>query len=523
MFLSASVQRNTNVNSDDFWYTDIGGATDSGVRMSTLAAMQCSVFYACDRVLSETMAQLPLFAYERWDDGLGRERAVNSDIAPLLHDQPNENMTSFTFRALMQHWINVRGNAYAEIIYLPNGRIDALIPLHPDRITIQLMQDRSVRYVYNDPFTGKQRIILSFDMFHVRGYSDDGIVGLNPIRVQRNTIANNIAGHQFDGRFFMNDAQTPGVVSLEGKFGDSDDRMEWLKGWKKRHQGKKQHSIELLEFGMKYQSTGMSYLDSQFLEMMRYRDEDVARIMKVQQSKVGIMSKSSFKNMEEQSIDFVQNTIVPIAVNWEQEIKRSLIIDDRIFAEFLVEALLRGNVAAQTEAGSKAIFAGWRNRNEQRQLENRNPAEGLDEFLEPQNTRSANESGGGNGANNNASAPTDRERRLALKAAERIVNKSIKATRKAYGKFMCGSEGPDHLAMQNWTKEFYADHAEFVSDCLVTDKITSERISTGSMNATIGAVIAEAHGHEGMVENLMTDWEHDRSEQLANTGVYDNA
>lgn len=523
MFLSAAAQRNSNPNGDDFWYTDIGGSTDSGVRVTSVSAMQLSIAYACDRVLSETIAQLPFLVYKRLQDGKGRERAIHADIYPLLHDQPNENMTSYVFRSLMQHWINMRGNAYAEIIFAPNGRVDSLIPRHPDCIKVQLMTDGSLRYLYTDPRTFKQRMILSSSILHLKGYSDDGLVGLNPIHVQRNAIGNSIAGREYDGRFFKNDGQTPGVVSIQGEFEDSKTRMKWLKDWNKRHRNKRQHSIELLEFGMTYTPTGMSYLDAQFLEMMKYRDEDIARIFKVQQHKVGIMNAATFSNIEEQNIEFVGTTILPIAVNWEQEAKRSLIIDDDIFAEFLLEGLLRGNVTAQTNAASKLVFAGINNRNEIRRQMNFNPVEGLDEFLEPTNTRSANDDGGGNGNNNSGSALTKREQRLATKAAERIVNRSVVATRKAYKKFMCGEDGPDLKAMEDWTKDFYAGHAEMVSDAMVADKKTGERIATGSMNATIGAIVAEAHGHDGMVENLMAEWEQDRASQMANAGVFNNA
>ena len=177
MFLSASVQRNNNPSGDDFWYSDVGLATDSGVRVSATMAMQNVMFYACDRVLSETMAQLPLFTYRRKTEGHGRDKAVNVDIYKLLHDQVNENMTSYTFRSLMQHWVNVRGNAYAEIMFAPNGRVDSIVPRHPDLITVQYMKDGSIRYVYTDPFTHKQRTILAHSMFHIKGYSDDGLVG----------------------------------------------------------------------------------------------------------------------------------------------------------------------------------------------------------------------------------------------------------------------------------------------------------------------------------------------------------
>jgi len=520
MFISAQVQRQKNVNSDDFWFSPIGGATDSGVRVSSTLAMQLSISYACDRVLSETIAQLPLISYMRRVADDGRDRDTTADISKLLHDQPNENMTSFEFRRLMQHNVNMRGNAYAEIIFLPNGRIDALIPLHPDWVTIQLMKDGSLRYTYTDPWSREKRIILSSSMFHIKGYSDDGLVGLNPIQVQRNSIATTIAGRAYDARFFANDAQTPGVVTMPGSFQDSDDRAQWLKDYNKRHRGKRQHSIELFEFGMEYTATAMKNIDAQFIEGMKYRDVDVARIFRVQNHKVGILDDATFSNIEEQNIDFVQNTILPIAVNWEQAIKRDLIINDNLFAEFLLEGLLRGDTKAQTEAASKAIFGGWMNRNEVRRLQNMNPVEGLSEFLEPVNTREA-----GSSSNNNdirGSALTERGKNLAHKAAERIVNKSIVATRKAYKKYMTGSDGADPEAMLGWVKDFYAGHGEFVSDVMVTDKDTGERYAAGTMNATIGAVVAEMHGHGNMVESLMAEWEIDRASHLAKVGVFNN-
>jgi len=514
------LERNSNVNSDPFWFSAGGLPGVSGVRVSSVSAMQLSVAYACDRVLSETIAQLPLFVYERRQEDDGRDKNTNIDIFRLLHDQPNPNMTSYVFRRLQQHHINMRGNAYAELEFAPNGRIDTIWPLHPDRITVQLMRDRMLRYIYNDPFTRQQRIILDGNMFHLKGYSDDGLIGLNPVHLQRNALGNAMAGRAYDGRFFKNDAQVPAVVSMAAGFESSKDRTQWLKDWNERHQSGKQHSIELLEFGATYTPTAMSNVDAQFLEGMKYRDNDIARIFKVQPHKVGILDRATLRNIEEQNLEFVQNTILPIAVNWEQGIKKDMIIEDDIFAEFLVEALLRGNVKAQTEAGFKAIMGGWRNRNEQRQLENRNPVDGLDEFLEPVNVRDA---GSGTVDENGIVAMTRREKSLAMRAAMRIVNKEVVATRKAHSKYITQSDGPDMEGFEGWLKDFYEGHGEFVSDVMVMKKDDAERYAEGGKNAIIGAVVAESHGHINMVKNLMDVWEIDRASSLANMGVFNNA
>ena len=325
MFIMGQVSRNSNVNSDNFWWQGADLASTSGARVSSITAMQLSVAYACDRVLSETIAQLPLFVYQRREGEDGRDKNTNVDIFKLLHDQPNQNMTSYVFRRLQQHQINMRGNAYAEIVFAPNGRVDALWPLHPDRIMVQQMRDRSIRYVYNDPFTQQQRVILDGNMFHLKGYSDDGLIGLNPVHLQRNALGNAMAGRAYDGRFFKNDAQTPAVVTMP-PFQDSKDKTKWIKDWKERHAGGKQHSIEVLETGATYQATAMSMVDAQFLEGMKYRDNDIARIFKVQPHKVGILDRATLRNIEEQNLEFVQNTILPIAVNWEQGIKKDMII-----------------------------------------------------------------------------------------------------------------------------------------------------------------------------------------------------
>ena len=521
MFINAQVARNTNPAGDDFWYGPAGGRSVAGVDVSTLSAMQLSISYACDRVLSDTIGQLPLFVYERFIEGMGRDRNNNVDISPLLHDQVNENMTSTEWRRLMQHWVNFNGNAYSRIHYAPNGRIDSLEPLHPGRVQVQLMVDGSVRYEYKNLFTNQPEIILSSDMFHLKGYSDDGYVGLNPVQLQRNAIGANIAGRDYDSRFFKNDAQSPAVVSMPTKFKTPDDRKNWYLGWKERHSGSKQHNIEVLEGGMTYSQTGMKYIDSQFLEMMTYRDIDIARIFGVQPHKVSILNFATFSNIEEQNIDFVQNTILPVAVNWEQSIQRDMIINPRIFAEFSVEGLLRGNVQAQAESGTKAIFGGWRNRNEQRQLENRNPVTELEEFLEPVNTRDAGTDNNSNNGGGSKSMST-REMRLAKNASSRIVHKELVAIKKAYGKYVDSSDGADYKAMEGWVDDFYSGHGEFVSDAMVTDPVNGERYALGGKNAIIGAISAEASGHSNMVHGLLADWEVRRGNELANTGAYNN-
>ena len=183
----ATLKAATPAPDDDFWYTNALSRTASGVKVTPDSAMQISAVMDCVKILAETLAQVPLLIYERQGDD-GKERATDMPVYELLHDQPNEWQTSFEWREMQMGHLALRGNAFNEIIPGPRGRVDSLVPIHPDRVTAERLANGRIRYTITkeDGFT--KRFLSQDQMFHVRAFTSDGIMGISPIAMAAECI-----------------------------------------------------------------------------------------------------------------------------------------------------------------------------------------------------------------------------------------------------------------------------------------------------------------------------------------------
>lgn len=370
---------------DDFWYGALGQETDTGLKITPANAMQVSAVFACVRVLSETIASLPLKIYKKKPDGT-REEARQHPIADLIAYRPNSWQTSFEFREMMQMQLELFGNAYAQLIPGPRGYVHEIIPIHSDFVRPEIVRRGVIRYQVSDINGSNQRVLLAHEMFHMRGPSLDGITGLSPIMCTKNAIALAKATEKHGSRLFRNNANPGGVLSMPGNLSlEAQERVRT--SWIQSHAGtENSNKTAVLEGGMSWTPISMSSEDSQFLQTRQYQVTEIARIFRVPPHMIGDLSKSSFNNIEQQAIDFVRHSIRPRLVRWEQAISRDMILSpDIYYPQFKVDALLRGDTKARFEGYSKAINDGWMTRNEVRALENLNPLEGLDEPIQPLN------------------------------------------------------------------------------------------------------------------------------------------
>ena len=503
MFISASAMEYSDAQSyDEFWHGVGGGATKSGVRVNATTAMQLSIAYACNRVLSQTMAQMPLFTFKQLEDG-GKERDKNNPLYDILKNQVNEFMTSYEWRENQQTSLNFRGNGFSKIVYLGNGNIDSLWPLHPDKVRVQRLRTGQIRYEYDNPLTNKTEIILWGEMLHLRDLTINGLTGLNPVHAMREALGGAIAARDYGNNYWRNSAIPPAYIEYDGDWESGEDKDTYGDTWSKKFGGDNRHRMAVLNPGMRLKTLDVKNKDAQWMEGRKYSDVDVARIWRMQPHKVGILDKATFSNIEHQAIEFITDTITPQAKLWEQVIRRDLLIDDNEIVSFIMNSLLRGDIKSRYEAYASGIATGgWLTRNEVRILEDLNPEEGLDNFLVPLNL-----------------APVDEERAnaLAMKAAERVVNKAVIATGKAYAKHTGDPE-----SFKAWVEDFYSKHAEFTSDVLVTSSDVGERYAEGSKEMILGAIAAEGAGHAGLVNKLLTEWSESRAHYLADLGVFNN-
>ena len=372
----------TNATSGSSYRFFLGGST-SGKTVTERSAMQMTAVYSCVRILAEAIAGLPLHLYTYKEDG-GKEKAIGHPLYMLLHDEPNPEMSSFVFRETLMTHLLLWGNAYAQIIRNGKGEVVALYPLMPNRMTVDRDSSGQLFYSYqmnnSDAPTMKTGTVIlkPSDVLHIPGLGFDGLVGYSPIAMAKNAIGLAIATEEYGAKFFANGATPGGLLEYPGTVKDPDRvRESWNKGFSGSQNAGK---VAILEEGMKYTPISIAPEQAQFLETRKFQINEIARIFRVPPHMVGDLEKSSFSNIEQQSLEFVKYTLDPWVVRWEQSLSRALFTPEekkQYFFKFNVEGLLRGDYQSRMNGYATARQNGWMSANDIRELENldRIPAE----------------------------------------------------------------------------------------------------------------------------------------------------
>ena len=364
-------------------YSFFLGNSSSGKRVNQKSAMQMTAVYSCVRILSEAVASLPIHVYKYNSQG-GKEKALDHPLYFLLHDEPNPEMTSFVFRETLMTHLLLWGNAYAQIIRNGKGEIVALYPLMPDRMTVDRDEYGKLYYEYtvstDDAHTLKGSTVRlePRDVLHVPGLGFDGLVGYSPIAMAKNAIGLAIAAEEYGSKFYANGAAPSGVLEHPGTLKDPAKVRD---SWSETFGGSaNSHKIAVLEEGMKYTPISINPNEAQFLETRKFQINEIARIFRVPPHMVGDLEKSSFSNIEQQSLEFVKYTLDPWVSRWEQSMIRSLFTKEEktsYFIKFNVDGLLRGDYQSRMNGYAIGRQNGWMSANDIRELENldRIPAE----------------------------------------------------------------------------------------------------------------------------------------------------
>ena len=357
-------------------YTFFMGGTTSGKTVTERSAMQMTAVYSCVRILAEAVAGLPLHLY-RYNSSGGKEKATDHPLYRLLHDEPNPEMSSFVFRETLMTHLLLWGNAYAQVIRNGKNEVIALYPLMPNRMSVDRDDHGRLYYTY---YRGPDEAIKSkeyavtlqpTDVLHIPGLGFDGLVGYSPIAMAKNAIGMAIACEEYGAKFFANGATPGGILEHPGTIKDPQRVRE---SWQSAFGGSgNSNKVAVLEEGMKYTPISISPEQAQFLETRKFQINEIARIFRVPPHMVGDLEKSSFSNIEQQSLEFVKYTLDPWVVRWEQSIQRSLLSFDeknRYFVKFNLEGLLRGDYQSRMNGYAIGRQNGWMSANDIRELEN---------------------------------------------------------------------------------------------------------------------------------------------------------
>lgn len=351
-----------------------GNASSSGVNVTETKAMQVAAVNSCVRVLSTAFSALPLHLKRK--DGERTENAKDHPLYHLLHSSPNEEMIAYNHRQVIMDNLLYKGTSFNEYSRDGRGRVREITPLCGDVLVDRDSRDRLV-YDYFDGSTN--RIISNDNMWRITGYTKNGIVGLSPLAVARETIGQAIAANDFGGSVFKNGGKLSGILKVTQRL-SPEQQHDILEAWNKSFTGSTNAGkTGLLHNGADFQQASMSLVDAQFLETMKFNRSQIAGIYGVPPHMIGDLERATFSNIEHQSIDFVIYSLLPYIVNFEQTVVRDLLTPrERLqyHAKFSVDGLLRGDSQARAEFYKALFNMGAIEIDEIRGFENMNPVHG---------------------------------------------------------------------------------------------------------------------------------------------------
>jgi HK97 family phage portal protein len=375
------------------WLIDwIRGGSESaaGLRVNPTSAQQSSAVFSCVQVRGQDIGKLPLILYQRMPDG-GRRRAVDHPLYNLVGRRPNDRQTSMQFREMLQAAMDLRGNAYARIIRDARQRPVELLPLHNDWVTVLIAADGTMFYDVRMYGRGPVERLSSLDIMHLRDRSEDGFMGRSCIARARDVVGLDLAGAMHASKMYANGARPGGILTPKGGKIGKDGRDILRQEWNDEMRGaEKANSVAVLGEDYSFTPIAMTNVDAEFVNNRKLARSEVAAIFRVPPHKIGILDNATFSNIEHQSLEYVTDTLLPIAVRWEDALNVALLRESEqaeYYFEFLFDALLRGDFLSRMQG--YALMRQWgRSYNDIAELENWKKVDakdGGDERLVPLN------------------------------------------------------------------------------------------------------------------------------------------
>ncbi len=358
----------------------------AGMDVTGDGSMHQTAVFACVRVLSETIASLPLILYKR-GQGESKEPAREHYLYSMLHDTPNNFQTALEFFEMAVGHLCLRGNAYSFLERNQVGQIRRIVPFHPDKITPKMVdaERQILAYEYTDDL-GKQIVYSAEDIWHLKGLSSDGFMGISPVEMARRAIYLASVAEDHGATYFANGARASGIAKLPGILkADAKERLQ--QSLQSAMSGDNKFKVVVFEQGLDWTQLSLTNEDSQYLETRAFQVEEIARIFRVPAILIGHPDKSStYASAEQFMMSFVVHTLRPWLVRIEQSINKYLLTDQErnsYFAKFKLDALLRGDTVSRYAAYAVARQNKWMSANEVRALEEMNPIPGGDVYENP--------------------------------------------------------------------------------------------------------------------------------------------
>ncbi|GAA6190883.1 phage portal protein [Phaeobacter sp. NW0010-22] len=362
-----------------------GSTSNAGVSVTPHSALRASAVFACVRIISGAVANLPIHVNRRVDEKV-REDANDHPLWRVLRRKPNRWQTPSQFRRMLQAHLLLRGNAYAMIVR-SRGRVLELVPLNPDRMECKQADDLSLNYTYTTK-SGKKTRFTQSEIFHLVGLSLDGVNGVSVISYARETIGLSLAQEAHGAKTFKNAARPSLVLKHPKALGNEGREFLQASLDSYRSGGDSEGKTLILEEGMEASPLSMTAQDAQWLESRKFSRTDIAMFFGVPPHMIGETEKSTSwgSGIEQQSIGFVTYTLEDHLTTWEESANRDLIEDDDLYVRFNRKALVRGDIKTRTGHYTSMMQWGVYSPNDVRAYEDENPREGGDVYYDPPNT-----------------------------------------------------------------------------------------------------------------------------------------
>ncbi|GAB5387076.1 MAG: phage portal protein [Alphaproteobacteria bacterium] len=364
-----------------------GSLTSSGISVTPDSALRQATVGACVRLLSETIASLPVYLYVHRNDG-GKDKVRDHALHDILHNRPNGWLSPFEYLEGSSVNLLTRGNSYSWIERNPRGQLLNLIPLDPDGVDIERADDYGPAYEVTMP-DGERLKVSRKELHHVRGPLPKDYKGQSIVTLFREAIASTLGGEQFIASLWKNGVMPSGALKTQGELSDKAiNRLR--KQFSERYGGAANTGKPLvLEEGMDWVKLSLNPVDAQFIDVMRLRRSEIAAIWRVPPHLVGDLERATFSNIEQMSLEFVIYSLRPWLKRIEQAMNRDLLTEAErrqgLHLKFNVDALLRGDFKSRMDGYATGRQWGWLSRNEVRTMENMNPIADGDDYLTPLN------------------------------------------------------------------------------------------------------------------------------------------
>lgn len=384
MRVFSSIERSVNLSADDdYWYQSVlrGTPTTAGVEINEFTSLQTAAVYACINVISQDMGSVPTVMYKRSDDG--KERAIGHPLYNVLRYQANPEMSAMDFKQTIMGHVLGWGNGYAWIQRARDGKPVGLYPMTPDRVEVYRETDELRRLVYKyTPRIGEVRWFKKEEVLHIHGLGFDGIKGYSVIEnIARQSIGLARATENYGASFFANGAR-PDILFTHPAQMSAEAQKNFLGSWNEKNKGSmSMHKAAILEEGVTATTINIPNSDSQFIEARGFQVPEIARFYRMPLHKIQDMDKSSFDNISQLALEYVNDCLRPWFVQWEQQIWMQLLgrnEKNSYVVEFLAESLLRGDPETRGEFYRELFNLGAITSNQILQRENMNTYDGGD-------------------------------------------------------------------------------------------------------------------------------------------------